>query len=51
MESGKKSLTEEIQDNIYKKRLEIIKVRGGKSREELIKKANTKIIHRKKMKK
>ncbi len=39
-----KRLTEKIQDEIYKSCLEKIKLRGGKSREELIKKANTKII-------
>ena len=36
-------LTENIQDQIYKKRLEKIELRGGKSREESIKKANTKL--------
>lgn len=39
-----KSLTEEIQDKMYKRRIREIKLLGGKSREELIKKANTKYL-------
>lgn len=38
---SRKSLSEEIHERMYKDRLEKIGVLGGKSREELIRKANT----------
>lgn len=45
METRDKSLSEQIQEKIYKDRIEELNKRielwGGKSREELIKKANT----------
>ncbi len=34
-------LSEEIQERMYKNRIEKIQLMGGKSREELIKRANT----------
>ncbi len=43
---GNKRLSEEIQERMYKNRIEKIELWRGKSREELIKKANTIRIHR-----
>lgn len=40
-------LSEEIQERMYKNRIEKIELLGGKSREELIKKANTLNLTRK----
>lgn len=40
-------LSEEIQEKMYKNRMEQIKILGGKSREELIKRANSLNLHRK----
>jgi len=41
-----KSLSEEIHERMYKDRIEKIELLGGKSREELIRKANTLKSHR-----
>lgn len=50
MNSKNKRLSEEIQEKMYKDRIEKIELWGGKSREELIKKANTLRTHRKTLK-
>ena len=42
-----KRLSDHIQEKMYKNRMERIELLGGKSREELIKKANTLKIYRK----
>jgi hypothetical protein len=39
-----KRLSDQIQENMYEKRMRILELLGGKSREYWIKKANTKII-------